>query len=327
MVGQENSGKVFFGVLAGGGALGWRGMTSARVFAPAKLNLFLAITGKRADGFHDLVSVVTPLAMGDWLTLEARMEAKEDSLECGQADVPVDASNLVLKAAAAYRKRAGALLDGRGPPWVHFKLEKETPAGAGLGGGSSDAAAALRGLNELAERPTGAEELRACAAEVGSDVPLFLENGPVVMRGRGELVEKMEEKAAAVLRGREVVVFKPTFSVATAWAYKRLKERGAEWYVPAEKAERQLAGWLAAPSWETLPLENNLERPVFEKYAALPVLLEDLRERFGLRGRMSGSGSACFALLDSGSPRAEIEAVIREAWGAESFVKFTRLGA
>ena len=156
-------------------------MTSARVFAPAKLNLFLAITGKRADGFHDLVSVVTPLAMGDVLTLQARPKATGDTLACRHPEVPVDASNLVLKAAAAYRKRAGS----DGPPPVHFILEKETPAGAGLGGGSSDAAAALRGMNELARRPMAAEGLRVCAAEVGSDVPLFLENGPVVMRGRG----------------------------------------------------------------------------------------------------------------------------------------------
>ena len=83
-------------------------MTSARVFAPAKLNLFLAITGKRADGFHDLVSVVTPLAMGDVLTLQARPKATGDTLACRHPDVPVDASNLVLKAAAAYRKRAGS---------------------------------------------------------------------------------------------------------------------------------------------------------------------------------------------------------------------------
>jgi 4-diphosphocytidyl-2-C-methyl-D-erythritol kinase len=298
-------------------------MTSVREFAPAKLNLFLAITGKRADGFHDLVSVVTPLAMGDWLTLEVRVGAREDTLECAQADVPTDASNLVLKAAAAYRKRTGA--DAPGP--VHFILEKETPAGAGLGGGSSDAAAALRGLNQLAKKPLGGELLRACAVEAGSDVPLFLENGPVVMRGRGELVERINEKASAVLRGREVLVFKPTFGVATAWAYARLRERAPGWYVPAAEAEAQVRGWLAAPSWETLPLENNLERPVFEKYAALPVLLEDLRERFGVRCRMSGSGSACFALLEEGSPRAEIEAAIREAWGVESFVRATRLVA
>jgi 4-diphosphocytidyl-2-C-methyl-D-erythritol kinase len=113
--------------------------------------------------------------------------------------------------------------------------------------------------------------------------------------------------------------------VSTAWAYGALKARGAEWYVPETKAEAQLAQWAAAPAWETLPLGNNLELPVFEKYAALPVLLEELRERFGVRCRMSGSGSACFALLEPDSPAAEMEAVIREAWGAECFVKFTRL--
>jgi 4-diphosphocytidyl-2-C-methyl-D-erythritol kinase len=297
-------------------------MTSVREFAPAKLNLFLAITGRRADGFHDLVSVVTPLAMGDTLTLEEQPGAGSDTLACAMPDVPVDASNLVLKAAAAYRKRAGADAPGR----VHFILEKETPAGAGLGGGSSDAAATLRGLDRLAQRPLGAAALQACAAEVGSDVPLFLAGVPVVMRGRGEVVEPLGDAAAAALRGRGVLVFKPAFGVSTAWAYGRLKERGAEWYVPAAQAEGQLAAWAKAPAWETLPLENNLERPVFEKYAALPVLLDELRARFGLRCRMSGSGSACFALLEPGSPRAEIEAVIREAWGAESFVRATRLG-
>jgi 4-diphosphocytidyl-2-C-methyl-D-erythritol kinase len=295
-------------------------MTSVRVFAPAKLNLFLAITGKRADGFHDLVSVVAQLEMGDTLTLEARPGAEADTLACAHPDVPTDASNLVLKAAAAYRKRAGADAPGA----VHFILEKETPAGAGLGGGSSDAAAALRGLNELAKRPMAAERLRECAAEAGSDVPLFLENGPVVMRGRGELVERMNERASAVLRGQEVLVFKPTFGVATAWAYQRLREQAPGWYVPAAEADARVRDWLAAPSWETLPLENNLEWPVFEKYAALPVLLEELRERFGVRCRMSGSGSACFALLEPGSPRAEIEATIREAWGRECLVRATR---
>jgi 4-diphosphocytidyl-2-C-methyl-D-erythritol kinase len=297
-------------------------MMRVREFAPAKLNLFLAITGRRADGYHELVSVVTPLAMGDSLTLEAKVEGV-DTLACAMPEVPTDASNLVLKAAAAYRKRAGA--EAPGP--VHFILEKETPAGAGLGGGSSDAAAALRGMNQLAKRPLAAESLHDCAAEVGSDVPLFLAGVPVVMRGRGELVEPLGEKVAAALRGRDVLVFKPTFGVSTAWAYGRLKERGAEWYVPAEKAEGQLAKWAAAPTWETLPLENNLELPVFEKYLALPVLLEELRTKFGVRCRMSGSGSACFALLEPGGPRGEIEAVIRAAWGAECFVKFTKLGA
>ncbi len=293
-----------------------------QLFAPAKINLFLAITGRRTDGFHELISLVAPLAWGDTLSLDARPGAQGDTLECDYPGVPVDASNLVLKAAAVFRKQAGA-----SAPFVHFTLVKEVPAGAGLGGGSSDAAAALRGLNELATRPLVPGALRACAAEVGSDVPLFLDRAPVVMRGRGEKVETLSTAAQAALAGRELIVFKPPFGVATAWAYSRLRERGAEWYLPAAGAEAKLATWLGAPQWETLPLENNLEYPVFEKYAALPVLLQELRDRFQLRCRMSGSGSACFALLNPGSPGEQIIQTIRAAWGPEAVIRRTQLAA
>ncbi len=236
------------------------------LFAPAKINLFLAVTGRRPDGFHELISLVAPLQWGDTLTLDPRPGATADTLECSDPEVPADASNLVLKAAAAFRRRG----DAATPP-VHFHLRKEIPAGAGLGGGSSDAAAALRGLNQLAAHPLSPEDLRACAAETGSDVPLFLENAPVIMRGRGEKVEIISETARADLRGRELLVFKPPFGISTAWAYGRLREQGAQWYLPAAAAENKIASWLAAPTWETLPLENNLEYPAFAKFAALPV--------------------------------------------------------
>jgi len=291
-----------------------------RLFAPAKINLFLAVTGRRPDGFHELISLVAPLEWGDTLTFEPRPTAMVDSLECSDPALPVDASNLVLKAAAAFRQRVPA-----GVPPVHFHLRKEVPAGAGLGGGSSDAATALRALNQLASAPLSPDELRACAAAVGSDVPLFLENAPVVMRGRGELISALPESARAALRGRELIVFKPPFGIATAWAYGRLRDSGTQAYVPAAAAEEKLAAWLAAPTWATLPLENNLEIPAFAKYAALPVLLDELRARFNLRCRMSGSGSACFALLEHDSPRAAINATIRQAWGPEALIRATRL--
>jgi len=296
-------------------------MASLCVFAPAKINLFLAVTGLRDDGFHELISLVAPLDWGDTLWLDSLADANADTLACDHPDVPTDASNLVLKAAAAYRKHTGT-----GAPFVHFTLQKSVPAGAGLGGGSSDAAAALRGLNQLASHPLSRAELHSCAAETGSDVPLFLEGAAVVMRGRGEINELLPAAARAVLRGRRILVFKPPFGVPTAWAYRALREQGAQWYIPAETADAQLAPWLAQPAWETLPLGNNLEQPVFQKYAALPVLLDELRSRFGLRCRMSGSGSACFALLDPDSPCAEIEQTIRLAWGPEAVIKATQLG-
>jgi 4-diphosphocytidyl-2-C-methyl-D-erythritol kinase len=295
-------------------------MVSLCVFAPAKINLFLAVTGRRDDGFHDLISLVAPLDWGDTLWLDPQPGLNFDSLVCDDPEVPADATNLVLKAAAAYRRYPGT-----GVPSVHFTLQKAIPAGAGLGGGSSDAAAALRGLNQLAAHPLSRADLRACAAETGSDVPLFLEGAVAVMRGRGDIIQPLPPATREVLRGRELVIFKPPFGVPTAWAYQRLREHGQDWYVPSAPVEEAFAHWLAKPAWETIPLNNNLEYPVFQKYAALPVLLEELRNRHGLRCRMSGSGSACFALLEAGSPRAAIEQSIRDAWGSHAVVRVTRL--
>ncbi|PTX92553.1 4-(cytidine 5'-diphospho)-2-C-methyl-D-erythritol kinase [Opitutus sp. ER46] len=297
------------------------------IFAPAKLNLFLAITGRRPDGFHDLVSVVAPLAFGDELSVTVRRSASLVlTLTCTDPEVPVDESNLILRAGRAFAEAAG---------WtgtVAFHLEKRIPMGAGLGGGSSNGAAALRVLNRLAGNPLSAEALRDVAATLGSDCPLFLEEAPVVMRGRGERLERLPETAAARLRGRDVLVFKPPFGIPTAWAYRRLAELAAEAgaaggiYLPAAEAERRLAEWIEAPA---APVEdllyNNMETAAFAKYLALPTLLDQMRERFGLAPRMTGSGSACFAFTGPGRPMDGLTALIDEAWGKSAWRVATRV--
>lgn len=312
-------------------------MSALSIFAPAKLNLFLAITGRRADGFHDLVSVAAPVEFGDTLHVEASGEGRgagEFELTCDDPAVPVDESNLVLKAARAFVAATG---------WTggaKFFLEKRVPMGAGLGGGSSDAVAALRGLNEISGGRLGAERMAEVAAGLGSDCPLFLRGGPVVMRGRGERVEALAVGAGARLRGRRVLIFKPGFGISTPWAYGRMvaaaKMAGvnpapqgngrAGHYLPVEEAEARLGAWVerADASAEEL-LFNNMERVAFAKFLALPTLLERLRERFGLAARMSGSGSACFALLDENAPVAAIMEEIRGAWGTSVFVIETRV--
>jgi 4-diphosphocytidyl-2-C-methyl-D-erythritol kinase len=306
-------------------------VSTLSVFAPAKLNLFLAITGRRADGFHELVSVVAPVAFGDTLKVEANGEGQEArgdfSITSDDANLPCDETNLVLKAARAFV----AATDWRGG--ARFSLEKRIPVGAGLGGGSSDAAATLRALNEMAGTPLAPAELAEVATKVGSDCALFLAGGPVVMRGRGEIIEPLAPEAAARLRGRRVLIFKPAFGVATSWAYAQMAAK-PETYLAVAEAEARLATWQgeARAPVEAL-LFNNMERVVFAKYLALPVLLDGLRARFGLAPRMSGSGSACFALLGdpaTGSEPVEptvaaITAEVREAWGASAFVIETRL--
>lgn len=286
------------------------------VFSPAKINLFLAVTGRRPDGFHDLVSVAAPLDFGD--ELHAAAGGRGFTLECDDPAVPVDGGNLVLKAAEAFATATG----WREP--VRFRLTKRIPIGAGLGGGSSNAVAALRALNQLAGGLLGEEALAQVAAGLGSDCVLFLKDAPVVMRGRGERVDALPAGAVARLRGRRVLLFKPSFGIGTPWAYGRMVARGTD-YLPSAQAEVRLAGWLggAAPAEELL--FNNMEPAAFEKYTPLPILLARLRESFGVVADMSGSGSACYALLRDDFVTAPLIAVIRECWGATVFLQEARL--
>ncbi|MBI2513772.1 MAG: 4-(cytidine 5'-diphospho)-2-C-methyl-D-erythritol kinase [Opitutae bacterium] len=295
---------------------------SVTVFSPAKINLFLAITGRRADGFHDLVSVVAPLEFGDELVAEVGERRTEDAgrftLKCDAADVPVDETNLILKAAKLFARTTG---------WTgaaHFRLTKRIPMGAGLGGGSSNAVAALRALNQLSGGRASDAQLEAMAAQLGSDCVLFLRDAPAVMRGRGERVENLSAAAAARVRGRRVLVFKPSFGIATPWAYGRMVARGGD-YLPAAEAEARLAAWSAGGAPVEELLLNNMEPAAFEKYLALPVLLARLREEFGLAPHMSGSGSACFALLRDDQATAPIVERIRAAWGPPASAIETRL--
>lgn len=289
-------------------------MTSSQ-FAPAKLNLFLAVTGRRADGFHNLLSIAAPLAWGDQLDAEL---ASTTSLRCDDASLAVDGSNLVLKAATAFRRATG---------WeqgVAFCLTKRIPQGAGLGGGSSNAVAALRAMNQLAGQPLDDAALAGLAARLGADCALFLRGEPVVMRGKGEQIESLREGELARLRGRKVFLFKPYFGVSTPWAYGHMIAR-PETYWPEAQAEQRLASWRAGTEpVESLPF-NNMESVVFAKYPALPSLYEILNERFGFHARMSGSGSASFAFVPEGTDLAAVEHCVREAWGQSAFTVVTSL--
>jgi 4-diphosphocytidyl-2-C-methyl-D-erythritol kinase len=296
----------------------WFCVSSVVVFSPAKLNFFLAITGRRADGFHDLVSVVAPVRFGDTLRAEPA-PAGEFVLTCEDPAVPRDGTNLVLRAARLFSETVGL-------PWgARFILEKRIPMGAGLGGGSSNAVAALRALNELAGQPLDRDELLKLAVQLGSDCALFLQGVPVVMRGRGERVEPLAPAAGSRLSGRRVLIFKPSFGIATAWAYGRMVAGAPESYLPPPEAEARLAAWLSHSEPAEKLLFNNMEQPAFEKFVALPTLLERLRREFGLAVAMSGSGSACFALLHDDVKIPQVIACISEAWGGHTFVMDTEI--
>lgn len=282
-------------------------MVRLEVFSPAKINLFLAITGRRADGFHDLVSVVASLDFGDRLRFEP---AADFSLTCSDPALACDETNLVMRAARAFRQAT----DWRGAAAIH--LEKRIPLGAGLGGGSSNATTTLLALNRLAGLPLSQPELERVAAGLGSDCPLFLAEGPVVMRGRGERIERLPVSAARRLSGRRVLLFKPSFGINTAWAYGRMVALAPDSYLPAVQAEERLTKWLSAASAPAEELLfNNMERPAFEKFVALPALLERLRRDGEVAVGMSGSGSACFAVLPPSLRAEPLRPIIEAAWG------------
>jgi 4-diphosphocytidyl-2-C-methyl-D-erythritol kinase len=293
-------------------------LSTLSVAAPAKINLFLAITGRRTDGFHDLLSVAAQLTWGDMLEVDEAAEGF--TVSCDNPGVPVDESNLVLRAARAFALATGWTGGAR------FVIRKKIPLGAGLGGASSDATAALQALNTLAGGPLDAPAMAAVASSVGSDCALFLSRVPVVMRGRGERVEPLGREPYSRIRGVRVLVFKPAFSIPTPWAYSRLVAEAPRGYVRPNAAESRLLDWTGragAPTGELL--FNSMERAAFPKYPALPTMIELLRGRFGIPARMSGSGSACFALLHEAMEVAQIESAIRDAWGPSAFVVESRI--
>lgn len=272
----------------------------------------LAVHGLREDGFHDLTSLVAPLDFADALTVQA-LESGPDQLTCSMPGIPVDGSNLVLKAAVAFRAVTGSSRHYK------FQLEKRIPSGAGLGGGSSNAAGALVAMNQLEGAPLNNEALRGVAADLGSDCPLFIEPQICLMRGRGDQIEAAPKVLVASLTGQPIFLFKPGFGVSTAWAYGALKSANPSAYTKTAVVQSCLRGDLRALIF------NSFEEVVGHKYRAIGTLLNDLRAR-GLVCGMSGSGSCCFVLPGSSAlKQKDLKPIIESAWGDSVFFVETAL--
>lgn len=242
--------------------------------APAKVNLSLRILGKRDDGFHEVDLLMARLDLADELEID---KSRSLSLLCDAPGVPTDDSNLAMKAVREFEGVYGRAVKKK------ITLRKRVPHGAGLGGGSSDAATTLLALN--AELGTGFDltELSAMAARIGSDVPFFL--NPVLSRctGRGEIVAPV---AGHATWSSPIVLLKPTFGIATAEAYSGI-----------HYARRMKGLPYGTQKVDGIELVNDLERPVFAKFPFLGIIKSWLLRQNGVRAAMmSGSGSTIFAL-------------------------------
>ena len=239
-------------------------------FAPAKINLYLHILGRRPDGFHELETLMVPISLGDTLDIDLLPTGIE--FTCSDPALSDAQDNLATRAARLF------LTEFNLKTGVRIHLEKKVPVGAGLGGGSSDAAAVLLALRELTGQTCDHRRLARLAGELGSDVPFFIYGLPAVCRGRGEIIEPVA--LPGELQG---LLVHPGFGVSTPWAYKTYARNPR----PGEIGQK-----LAA-----FTLRNDLEPPAFSKYPWLPLVKSELLVQPEVTGAlMSGSGSSIFAL-------------------------------
>jgi 4-diphosphocytidyl-2-C-methyl-D-erythritol kinase len=291
-----------------------RRRTRIEIWAPAKLNLYLEVLGRRADGYHELETLMVPISLFDTLRLELR-ENEALSLDCRWAagvgptaplgDLPAAADNLVYRAVALLRERAGVRLG------LAMTLLKRIPSAAGLGGGSSDAAAALCGANLLWNLGWTASQLSEVAAELGSDIPFFFAHGPAICRGRGERVEPTQWHGP-----RDFVVLRPPQGLSTAQVYRRVAEHvrerptaGSTTASPAASETRgteprRMLGWTTSDRTALDRVSGERQWSMHNRLQAaaepLAPWLGALRDRFAeldvLAHQLSGSGSAYFAV-------------------------------
>jgi len=265
---------------------------TTQAFSPAKINLYLRITGKRPDGYHELETVMLPLDFGDTMTFEPRPAGIE--LVCDDPRLPVNDNNLVV--------RAAKLLGARG---AKITLQKRTPLAAGLGGGSSNAATTLLALGK-GESPARLNEL---AAKLGSDINFFLAGGAALCRGRGELVEPVPCKLSAT-----VLLVNPGFGISTKWAY----ENWAAMQLTAKPPDASLLVRVLAEddlAGVCRSLYNSLEAPSVGKFPVLELLKETMRAGGAAGALMSGSGATVFGLFAEAAAAEASARLIREQFG------------
>ena len=271
----------------------------------AKVNLGLAVYAPRADGYHEIATILQTISLADLLTCTPAGDTWSMTIEPANI-LPAGETNLVLRAARALEGRLGAGATAR--PRAHFHLCKRVPHGAGLGGGSSDAAATLRLLARLWRLPRSAATralLHEVAASLGSDVPFFLAGGTALATGRGEILRSLP-----AVRGVHFVVVAPPFGISTPEAYS-----GVDWDLTPPKLIHTFAHTLEEYEGQLLDalrsvprgLYNSFESTLFAKYPLLSAITRQLEDAGAQATALSGSGSAVFAVAASAAAARHLE--------------------
>ena len=256
-------------------------------YAYAKLNLSLDVTGRREDGYHDMLMVMQTISVSDRIDLELTEEPGIQA-ECNFRYVPTDGRNLAVRAAQVYLQAVAE--NQHEPPGVSIRLEKHIPVGAGMAGGSADAAAVLRGMNRLFGSPLNRQELEALAGQVGSDVAFCVAGGTQLARSRGEQLEDLPP-----LPPCWIVVCKPGFSISTPELFRKLDEVSL-------RRHPDTAGMLAALREEDLRgigirMYNVFEDVPDRRMRQTGEIKSVLLDHGALGAMMTGTGSAVFGVF------------------------------
>jgi 4-diphosphocytidyl-2-C-methyl-D-erythritol kinase len=265
-----------------------------KIFSPAKINLFLQVLGKRPDGYHDLMSLMCCIGLYD--TVSLTFGVKNITVSCHHPGVPEDDKNLAFGAAHLFLK---TLNKNEG---VKIVIQKQIPVAAGLGGGSSNAAAVLLGLNRYYGYPFSTEELMSMGLSIGADVPFFIFQKPAIATGIGEKLEAYQN-----LKNLKILLVFPDFSVSTADVYKKLN-------LGLTKCEKKLKSFLLNkqrfdPRYH---LCNDLEAVTASTYPVIKTVKEALLSHGALGALMTGSGPTIFGLFsDSNAALKASQALFR----------------
>lgn len=269
-------------------------------FAPAKLNLFLRVTGRRADGYHELDSVFVPITLGDRLALELRPASRPAARLHGSfGSLPADERNLAVRAALDFMAEFEVTAE------ILIELHKQIPAGAGLGGGSSDAAAVLTMMAAICRRqiPIEPDRLARVAVKIGADVPFFLNPVPARVTGIGERIAPLE-----TMRQLALVVAVPPIEVPTAAVFRALKPEHWSGAASGGDVRAIMAGAITPPL-----LVNDLAKVAMAQWPEIARLKARLEELGAVAAAMTGSGAGVFGIFASDAAASGAVAAMRRA--------------
>lgn len=269
-------------------------MAKVEIKAPAKLNIGLNITGKRPDGYHNIETIYYPLSLFDNILFE---KSKSDSFSCSNTALEQEGNNLIIKAKEVLEQEFRTKFP------LKIVLEKNIPIGAGMGGGSSDAAAALHSINILCNLNLSKEQLNNFALRLGSDVPFFLDPRPSFASGRGEVLSVLDFTIDF-----PILIVNPGIHISTKWAYQNITPKN-----PVEHLNDIIQHEVDFSKLQNIII-NDFEEVVFKEYPVIAQIKKEMYSGGALFSLMTGSGSTVFGIFDNEDNAKSAEAYLQRKY-------------